>query len=608
MIHIIALITVLSLLTGALLQAPLFVFCAFLGALMWAYVREQQWLAALSAASRELVQTPLGLREYLECQRFRQHAPAAITGTARLPQSDSKVDVDSIPELLRHLREWLGQDAVAIVTNQNSEVSAYGALELRGRAFESELRLLSQPFFGGEQGFPLGLRDHAVFDGLFGNLQVFGFRYSWFSRLAYGTESALLWIGFPDGYLPSFERLRELELFSARAELELRRAAERRINLAELHELELESEERAQGLAHLSHDMRSPLNNIRSILHVATLEPHSPAQKELFDIALRSCDDLAGMIEDVLDLTKHRSGYLSAQKSDFDLAALLEEVAASFKTQAAQKGLGLELSLPESAPVNADQRQIKRVVFNLLGNAMKFTLKGRVRISLDVGTNDTWRLSVRDTGPGISESDQQKLFSPFVRVDRQGIEGTGLGLALSKVFVELNGGRISLDSRLGEGSEFACTLPQSASGVGIKLTERERQDFQAMVVLIVDDDPDCAQSLARLISAWGAKTHVAYSVESALHVLNFASVDLIVCDGQMPMAGGLEMLDQVGRFSSCAPVVILTGSSSEHQVYLEKGAIQVLTKPVEPAALMKIMSGLAATDGWQGKLRTSSSQ
>ena len=235
-----------------------------------------------------------------------------------------------------------------------------------------------------------------------------------------------------------------------------------------------ESEHRAEAanraksvfLANMSHEIRTPLNAILGYAQVLVRDANlTDEQRRDLTTIRRSGDHLLTLINDILDLAKIEAGRLTCQVGPFDLARLLNEVAALFAQQARDRGLDLRLeagALP--GLVAGDERKLRQVLINLLGNALKFTAAGEVLLRVATTPSEGLRFSVSDTGPGIPLPDQTRIFQPFAQAEagRKTQGGTGLGLALSSQFVRLMGGDLRVDSTPGEGSCFFFTLPLPA--------------------------------------------------------------------------------------------------------------------------------------------------
>ena len=234
-------------------------------------------------------------------------------------------------------------------------------------------------------------------------------------------------------------------------------------------ELEETSRHKSEFLASMSHELRTPLNAIIGFSEVLREEMFGPVnekQAEYLDDIVSSGNHLLSLINDVLDLSKVEAGQVELEVGPFSLREALERGVVMVREQATEEGVQVELSAgPEVDVVEGDERRIKQVIFNLLSNAVKFTpTGGEVDVSA-IRVNGEVRVSVADTGPGIAPGDHERVFEEFQQTDAglERLEGTGLGLALSKRLVELHGGRIWLESELGKGSTFVFTLPSRSA-------------------------------------------------------------------------------------------------------------------------------------------------
>jgi signal transduction histidine kinase len=234
-------------------------------------------------------------------------------------------------------------------------------------------------------------------------------------------------------------------------------------------ELEAASRHKSEFLANMSHELRTPLNAIlgfSQVLREGMFGEVNEKQKEYLEDILSSGNHLLSLINDVLDLSKVEAGQIELELAPFSLRDALERGVVMLRERASKDGVRLTLATdPEVDVVDGDERRIRQVIFNLLSNAVKFTPDGG---SVDVSAarvNGEVRVSVADTGPGLASEDHERIFEEFQQTET-GIEqreGTGLGLALSKRFVELHGGRIWVDSEVGRGSTFVFTLPAGSS-------------------------------------------------------------------------------------------------------------------------------------------------
>jgi signal transduction histidine kinase len=242
----------------------------------------------------------------------------------------------------------------------------------------------------------------------------------------------------------------------------LREARHREI---ENQRLQLASQHKSQFLASMSHELRTPLNAILGYteLILDSIYGDMPQKaRDVLDRIQRNGRHLLSLINDVLDFSKIEAGQLSLSLDNYKMQDVVWSVHSAIEPLASEKKITLKIEVPSDLPSGrGDERRITQVLLNLVGNAIKFTDQGEVVVSAAV-VDGCFKLSVRDTGPGISAADQSRLFQEFQQADNAVTlkkEGTGLGLAISKRIIEMHGGKIWVESGIGQGSTFAFTLP-----------------------------------------------------------------------------------------------------------------------------------------------------
>ena len=234
------------------------------------------------------------------------------------------------------------------------------------------------------------------------------------------------------------------------------------------------SKHKSQFLANMSHELRTPLNAILGYteLILDNVYGDTPQKmRETLDRIGRNGRHLLGLINDVLDLSKIEAGQLALAISDYSLRQVVHDVYGAVESLASNKHIGLKVDMPKELPAGrGDERRLTQVLLNLVGNAIKFTDQGEVVISAGA-ENGSFKVAVRDTGPGISPMDQQKIFEEFQQADNSTTKakgGTGLGLAIARRIMEMHGGRLWVESEIGAGSTFTFTLP-------VKVEQQARQ-------------------------------------------------------------------------------------------------------------------------------------
>jgi signal transduction histidine kinase len=232
--------------------------------------------------------------------------------------------------------------------------------------------------------------------------------------------------------------------------------------------LALASQHKSQFLANMSHELRTPLNAVLGYAELLADGIYGVLTEKARGVLERIQSNgkhLLGLINDVLDLSKIEAGQLTLTIEDYAMPAVVHSVVSATESLAKAKGLALVASVPRALPMGrGDERRLTQVLLNLVGNAIKFTDKGSVGIEVALA-DDCFELAVKDTGPGIAEADQARIFEEFQQVDNSNTRqkgGTGLGLAISRRIVEMHGGAIRVRSELGKGSTFVVVVPVRA--------------------------------------------------------------------------------------------------------------------------------------------------
>ena len=230
-------------------------------------------------------------------------------------------------------------------------------------------------------------------------------------------------------------------------------------------EIEEANRHKSQFLANMSHELRTPLNAILGYTEMIADHIYGEVPEKIRDVLVRvqkSGRHLLDLINDVLDLSKIEAGRLTLSLNEYSMKEVVQTACTAVEPMVAEKKLSLEVALAPDLPIaRGDERRITQVILNLVGNAVKFTEVGKIRVQV-TASDGIFQVSVSDTGPGISEADQQKIFGEFAQADSSSTRkkgGTGLGLTIAKRIIELHKGRIWVESSLGKGSTFCFTLP-----------------------------------------------------------------------------------------------------------------------------------------------------
>ena len=432
-----------------------------------------------------------------------------------------------------------------------------------------------------------------------------------------------------DGYLTKPVEARTLVapvealLRIRKSEEELRRSEERQRRLVEdLTEANRRLEEynrlKAEFVANMSHELRTPLTAIIGFVQLVQLSEGDsipPQYARAFERILRNGRHLLALIDDVLDVAKIEAGRMRIHREHFDLAEVVQSAFGELQSLARQRGLDYRLQVQGDIPLAfSDPLRVRQIVQNLLSNAIKFTPEGSVVAELLPGEPGWFRLVVRDTGVGIETKAMDIIFERFRQVDgsmSRVAGGAGLGLSIVRQIAELLGGRIEVESRVGEGSVFTVTLPLSAPdpehGQPEALPRTVSEDERAAgrgalpeasggerpLVLIVEDDPDAAALLGETLEGAGWRTRHAVSGSVGLHLARELEPSAITLDVMMPGMDGWRVLQalKADRRTAQIPVVVCSIVDNRALGY-RLGASDYLIKPVGPEQLTETLKNV----------------
>ena len=380
------------------------------------------------------------------------------------------------------------------------------------------------------------------------------------------------------------------------------------------------SEAKSSFLSNMSHEIRTPINAVLG----------------MNEMILRECDDnnilaysesirtagntLLGIINDILDFSKIEAGKMEIIPVDYDISSVINDLVNMIQTRADDKGLVLVLDINKEVPklLHGDEVRLKQVITNILTNAVKYTEKGSVTFCISysriAGESDSVMLevAVKDTGIGIKPEDMKKLFSEFERIEEErnrNVEGTGLGMGITKRLLEMMGSQLKVESVYGLGSKFSFTLKQkvvkwealgdyeAAYKASLKEHKKYREKFTApdAEVLVVDDTPMNLMVFKSLLKQTGVKIDTAAGGDEGLALMAGKKYDIIFLDHMMPEKDGIETLHELrGKVNDPnveTPAICLTANaiSGAREQYLAEGFNDYLTKPIDSAKLEEML-------------------
>lgn len=368
---------------------------------------------------------------------------------------------------------------------------------------------------------------------------------------------------------------------------------------------EAAAEAKASFLANMSHEIRTPMNGVLGVLHLLKGETISDDGRRLLDEALSCGEMLSTLLDDVIDFERIEAGRLELNDEPVDAGELARSVFRLLEPQARAKGLTLDLEGAESLGwVRSDPVRLRQCLFNLMGNAVKFTLTGGVTLRCARPAPGRLAFAVRDTGIGIPLEAQGRLFERFHQADASTTRrfgGSGLGLTITRRLAEMMGGQVSFESKPGVGSTFRLEIAAPDSLATAPAVDRTAGPLEGLRVLIVEDNATNRMIAVRILESLGASARTACDGASGVEAASLAVFDLILMDIQMPDMDGLEACRRIraqGGPSAATPIVALTANVLSHQrdTYLAAGMDGVVGKPVSPAALLAEIARLADAD------------
>lgn len=365
-------------------------------------------------------------------------------------------------------------------------------------------------------------------------------------------------------------------------------------------------------MANMSHEIRTPVNAIYGFTEQLLYRSFDEKSRELIDIIKSSSDHLVKLVNDILDFSKLQNASIVLEKTHFQIRKVCEEIQLLFGRKAAESNTRLSYSIGKSTPLvlHGDSYRLKQILINLIGNAVKFTAQGKIHFSVDcvMKSDDSLDLilKVADTGIGISEDMQEKVFDDFIQAESDTTRkygGTGLGLSIVKKLVELHQGNITLKSKKNEGTTVICVLPYSV-GSWEQLPVITQQLYipekiKSLKLLIVDDEEYNRMLFRTILNRWGIPFDEAEDGLKALEMIRSSRYDVVFMDFRMPGPDGMKVIarirNELGRSKAALPIIGISATHTDEdlQEFIQAGMNTFLPKPFTEKMLLEVLLSIS---------------
>lgn len=398
---------------------------------------------------------------------------------------------------------------------------------------------------------------------------------------------------------------------------ENRRSSQDMLRVVEMKRLEANEAARAKSmfLSNMSHEIRTPINSILGMDEIILKESNELNIIEYAGNIQNAGETLLSIVNDILDLSKITSGKMNINNSDYKIADVLNDLYNLVYIKAEEKGLKITFDISSELPseLYGDSLRLKQVLLNILNNAVKYTDKGFVKLKIDVMSGDDGDVNmlflVEDSGIGIKEKYKKRIFNSFERVDESAgrtVEGTGLGMSITKSLVSLMNGKLYLESEYGKGSTFYVELSQkiknlkpigSFSPKSVYDIEAYREQFKAsdIRILVVDDNEMNLAVVKGLLKRTEMRIDTATSGIKAIDMAKHAKYDIVMLDHMMPGMDGIETFNKIKQLkdspSGDAVYIALTANAiaGARETYIQAGFDDYISKPVKGSTLEKVL-------------------
>lgn len=359
---------------------------------------------------------------------------------------------------------------------------------------------------------------------------------------------------------------------------------------------------KSRFLSNMSHEMRTPLNGIVGTVNLMLQEPSLPGQHQNLEVLKYSSEHMLSVVNDVLDFSKIEAGKMELSDDAFNMKALLDKIYTVFKNQFSQKnvGFGFQIDKNLDRDFKGDETRLRQVLTNLLGNALKFTEKGKVECQVRIAMADSLTadiyFSVEDTGIGMSDDQQQMIFDAFNQGETSTTRrfgGTGLGLTISKKIVTMLGGQLYVESEPGKGSRFFFTIRMPFSQFNNAVVNEKKvsnlRSLKGTRILVAEDSPLNMTITRKFLERWDVIIHEATNGKEAVELFEKNEYDLLLIDLDMPLMDGYQALAEVRKQDENIPAIAFTAAVFPNMLeqLMSKGFNDFMQKPFRPEDLHK---------------------
>lgn len=393
---------------------------------------------------------------------------------------------------------------------------------------------------------------------------------------------------------------------------------EQRLNNQLIDELRVSKDEaqassrlKSQILATVSHEIRTPLNGIIGMCDILSHRSDlDPRVKKKIQVIMASGQTLTHIINDILNFSKAEAGKIVTNQANFNLFRLCQNIIETLHFNAGQKGVALQLDYEESLThhFEGDKELLSQILYNLIGNAVKFTSEGHVRLQISKAGKNKIDIVVEDTGIGIEKESLSKIFEPFYQARNiNAKQGTGLGLAICKRLIEMLNGRVSVTSTLGIGTKFHVKLPLVESEVSLvqgttslKSEESKKPPkFTGLSTLIAEDNATNQLIITKMLELLNINYKIAENGQEALRLIEEETFDCVFMDCQMPVMDGYEATKQIRTKGLQIPIFAMTANAAEENVdqCLAVGMDGFISKPISLNEVIQVL-----TDNFQDRI------